>query len=319
MPVWPGHAWWDCDGMRRSHCEKTRALVCTGFVVTASRSSADIRSARLHAYRIRRSAYCTSNSAGRCALSRGIDGVNRLACNHEQPVALGAAEGDVAAYLRQPNPAEKLGLGAPHRDPTVAYSPAGIACAPEITEHVGTEAIRTTMHAIDMAVGEHFRIRQLVVRSDIQDMDIALAGRPGTRDVQLLEIGREAQAIGVRHLVVGDHCIEPAAGVQPIDLGGQLLPRIADTDGLTDFVVELAFRVALAACGIRRAFVKLRAVRRVGEPDAAVRVRDYVIGRVEPFSLERVGEHGDRAVKLVTHEAPRQMLAGKLPCRAIEQ
>src|SRR6185295_10629955 len=96
-----------------------------------------------------------SSSAGSRALSRGIDGVNRLACDHEQPVALGTAEGDVAAYLGQPNPAQQLGIRAPHRDTTVAYIPAGIACAPKIAEHVGTKAIRTTMHAIDLAVGEH--------------------------------------------------------------------------------------------------------------------------------------------------------------------
>src|SRR3954471_4279184 len=112
----------------------------------------------------------TPNLAGRGALSRRVDGVNRLACDHKQPVALWTAEGHVAAYLRQPNPAKQFGLRAPHRDPTVAHSPAGIARTPKIAEYVGTEAIRTTMHAIDMAIGEHFLIRQLVVRSNIQDM-----------------------------------------------------------------------------------------------------------------------------------------------------
>ena len=53
-------------------------------------------------------------------------------------------------------------------------------------------------------------------------MDIALAaGRgAGAGDVQLLEIGREAQAVGVRHFVVDDHRIEPAAGIQAIDRVG---------------------------------------------------------------------------------------------------
>src|SRR6476620_7403202 len=115
-------------------------------------------------------------------------------------------------------------------------------------------------------------------------MDVPLAGWPGAGDVQLLEIGREAQAVGI----------------PPIHLRWQLLPSVADANGLTNPVVELACLVALAACGIRRAFVELRAVRWVGEPDAAIRMRNYVIGRVEPFALERVGEHGDRAVELIT-------------------
>src|SRR4029079_16308826 len=94
---------------------------------------------------------------------------------------------------------------------------------------------------------------------------------------------------------------------------GQFLPRIAHADGLTDFVVEFAFRVAFAACRIWRAFVKLRAVRRMGEPKTAGRMRDHVIGRVEPFALVGIREHRDRAVKLVANAAPRTMLTGKLP------
>src|SRR6185312_15795165 len=174
------------------------------------------------------------------------------------------------AYFRQSNPAEQLGLRAPYRDPTVAYSPPGIAGTPEVAEHVSTESIRTTMHAIDMAVGEHLLIRQLVVGSDIQDMDIALAGRTSAGDVQLFEIRREAQTVRVRDLVVGDHRIESTAWVPPINLSRKFLPRIAHADWLAHLIIELAFLVALAACRIGGAFVKLRAVRRVGKPDAAV-------------------------------------------------
>ena len=149
-------------------------------------------------------------------------------------------------------------------------------------------------------------------------MDVALAGRSRAGDVQLLVVVREAQAVGVRHLVVGDHHIDAAARVPSIDLGGQLLLRIADPDGLADPVVEPALRVALAAGRIGGAFVELGAVGRVGEPDAAVRMRDRVVGRVEPLAVPGVGEHRDRAVELVADDAPGEVLAGDLPALEVE-
>src|SRR3989442_13861116 len=47
----------------------------------------------------------------RCrALRRGVHGVQRLAGGHEQPVAVGPAEADVAARLRPPHPPDDLAL-----------------------------------------------------------------------------------------------------------------------------------------------------------------------------------------------------------------
>src|SRR5262245_56758649 len=83
--------------------------------------------------------------------------------------------------------------------PSGPYGAAGIGRQPTIAEHVRTDAVRTTMHTVDLAVGEDFLIRQLAARSDIQHMNVPLAGRPGAGDVQLLVVGREAQAVGVRH------------------------------------------------------------------------------------------------------------------------
>jgi hypothetical protein len=53
-------------------------------------------------------------------------------------------------------------------------------------------------------------------------------------------------------------------------------------------------------CGL--ALVELAEIRRIGEPDGAVRVRDNVIGRVEPFAVVGIGDERRRTV-------------ANLPCR----
>src|SRR5207249_4797282 len=62
----------------------------------------------------------------------------------------------------------------------------------------------------------------------------------------------------------------------------------------------------------------LAAIRRVGEPDAAVGMRDGVVWRVETLAVEGVGDHRHRAVVLVADDAPSQMLARDLPALEIE-
>src|ERR1700681_2988092 len=66
-------------------------------------------------------------SARSCALRGGIHGVERLARGHEQAVALGAAEADVAAHLGQADPADQLAGRRPHRYAAIADVTAGIA------------------------------------------------------------------------------------------------------------------------------------------------------------------------------------------------
>src|SRR5690349_11971259 len=53
-------------------------------------------------------------------LRRGIHGIERLACSHEQPITLGPAEGDVAAHFGDANPPEQLALRRPHGHAAVA-------------------------------------------------------------------------------------------------------------------------------------------------------------------------------------------------------
>src|SRR5260221_3552403 len=52
------------------------------------------------------------------------------------------------------------------------------------------------------------------------------------------------------------------------------------------------------------------AVGRIGEPDAAIRLDDDIVGRVEPLAAVVVGEHGDAAVRLGAGDAARAVLAG---------
>ena len=67
-----------------------------------------------------------------------VEGVERLARRHEQAVALGPAEADVAADLGQADAADQLALRGPHRDAAVADGAAGVARDPEIAVDVGS-------------------------------------------------------------------------------------------------------------------------------------------------------------------------------------
>src|SRR6266511_6344365 len=67
-----------------------------------------------------------------------VDRVQRLARHHEEAVALGAAEAEVAAGLGQPDAADELAFGRPDRHAAIAApTPAGIAVArdPRSEEH----------------------------------------------------------------------------------------------------------------------------------------------------------------------------------------
>src|SRR5580692_480340 len=102
------------------------------------------------------------------ALRRGIDRVDRLAPGHEQAVALGAAEADVAAHLGQADAAEQLALRRPHRHPVIADMAAGIAGSPDIAVDVAADAVGSAVDAVDHEVAEHFLIRELVVGADVE-------------------------------------------------------------------------------------------------------------------------------------------------------
>src|SRR5215467_6412465 len=61
-----------------------------------------------------------------------IDGIERLACGHEQPVALGSPKANIAAYLGQADAADQFAFGCPDGDPAIADRPACIARTPQV-------------------------------------------------------------------------------------------------------------------------------------------------------------------------------------------
>src|SRR5438132_14087478 len=89
-----------------------------------------------------------NGSARCCALRGGIHGIERLARGHEQAIALGAAETDVAAHLGQADPADQLAVRRPHRHTAIADVAAGIARGPDIAVDIAAHAIRSALHAV---------------------------------------------------------------------------------------------------------------------------------------------------------------------------
>src|ERR1700676_4244783 len=82
-------------------------------------------------------------SARSCALRGGIHGVEGLARGHEQAVALGAAEADVAAHLGQADPADELAIRRPYRHTAIAHMAAGTARGPDIAVDIAAHAVRS--------------------------------------------------------------------------------------------------------------------------------------------------------------------------------
>ena len=49
-------------------------------------------------------------------------------------------------------------------------------------------------------------------------------------------------------------------------------------------------------------------VRRIGEPDAAIRMRHEIVRRVQPFAIEAVGDHRHRAVMFPADNSAEEIL-----------
>src|SRR5439155_19845125 len=163
-----------------------------------------------------------------CALRRGIDGIERLARGHEQAVTLGAAEADVATHLRQTDTAEQLALRRPHRHAAITHRTSGVARTPDVAVDIAAYAVRPAFHAVDHEIAEPLVVAELVVGADVEHEHVALAARAGIAgslagrgDIQLLVVGREAEAVGIGHLLFGHHEIDAAGGIDAIAIGRQ--------------------------------------------------------------------------------------------------
>src|SRR5262245_28026359 len=119
-------------------------------------------------------------------------------------------------------------------------------------------------------------------------------GESGIDDVELLLVGREADAIRLDE-VVDDNLDVAGFRIDPIDIVLFLLGRGFDT------FVEAADTVD-----------------RIGEPDGAVGSDDDVIWRIQLLAIIAVGDDRDRAVELSTGDPPAAMLASDEPSFAID-
>src|SRR5262249_6525834 len=152
------------------------------------------------------------------SLRAQIDGIERLARGHEQPVAFGTAKANIAAHLGQANATDQFAFGCPDRDPAVADRSTCIARTPQVAVDVGANAIRPALDPVDHEVAEKLAVGELVVGTYVEHIHLAFApgaGIAGTlagaHHIELLEVGREAQPIGIGYLLLGDHQIEASA------------------------------------------------------------------------------------------------------------
>src|SRR6185436_8822646 len=221
------------------------------------------------------------------ALRLDVDGVERFARRHEQPVAARAAEADVGAGFRQPDHSDGRAVWRDH-----LYARA--RAAPDVAVHVRADAVGGRRRAV-LAVHEELRQPLAVAQRlavDVVDADVAARARVG--DVQLPVVGREADSVRAA-LIVGDL----------LDLSRLRVDAVDRFLGL--LLVLEPFVVAADAVG------------RIREPDAAVGMHGDVVRRVEPFAVEAIREHGLRPVVLVADDAAAAVLARDLPAFEVER
>ena len=108
-----------------------------------------------------------------------------------------------------------------------------------------------------------------------------------------------------------------------------VVSRETNSIRLLQFVAHHFHFAALGVDAINRLFnlqfalvsfvIHHRAVAGVSEPNAAVRMNDDVVGRVERFVLPLVSQHGDGTIVLVADDAPVAVFAGKLAPFEVER
>lgn len=204
-----------------------------------------------------------------------------MTARHEQPIPFASAEAQVRAAFWQRDVPDGLALGVEDSHAVEFFEVGlGVAVASPATPQV---ARFVALHAVDGGVVQAFDVfaafAQGAVVLDRDGPDQAVRFGPTFDDVQGLFVRGEAQAVGAGEVV--DHPGDfPALAVDAVDGVGL---------GRGDFV---AFVVVAGLEG------------RVAEPDRAVAFADDVVGGVEGFAVEAVGQHGDGAVVFRAGDAP---------------
>src|SRR5262249_8344913 len=139
--------------------------------------------------------------------------------------------------------------------------------------------------------------------TDIKHVDLALTAWTSVAwsfaradDIELLLVGRQQDPARIRDLLFGDDDFEFTARIPAINIGRQLPFYRGKSRRLTEPRIELAARVRRSARCIGLTLIELASIRRVGEPDAAVRMRDRVIRRIQALSVVIIGYHRRGAV-----------------------
>src|SRR5262245_59263168 len=88
------------------------------------------------------------------ALGSGVERVEGLAGGHEETIALGPAEADVAADLGDADAADELALRRPHRHAAVSHVASRVARAPQVAVHVGAHPVGAALDAVHHEVAE---------------------------------------------------------------------------------------------------------------------------------------------------------------------
>lgn len=196
-----------------------------------------------------------------------------MTARHEQPIPFASAEAQVRAALRQRDVPDGLALGIEHAH-AVEFLQVGLrvaVAAPAAPQVAGFVAFDAVDGGVVQAFDVFAAFAQGAVVLDRDGPDQAVRFGAAFDDVQGLFIRGEAQALGTGQVV--DH---------PGDFLALAVDAV-DSVGLSrgDFV---AFVVVAGLEG------------RVAEPDRAVAFADDVVGGVEGFAVEAVGQHGDGAV-----------------------
>src|SRR6185369_2353594 len=193
-------------------------------------------------------------------------------------------EADVATHFGQADAADQLAFRRPHRHTAIADGATGIARSPDVATDVAAHAVRPAFHAVDHKIAEPLVVGELVVGTDIEHEHVALAAgagvaRPlaGRGDIELLVVGREAEAVGIGHLLLGHHEVDAAGGIDAIAIGRQFTLARHEAGRLADPRIELAAGIARTTRDIRLTFIELATVGRVSEPVAAVGMGDNVV------------------------------------------
>ena len=206
-------------------------------------------------------------------------------------------EADIPAfvYFRQPDASNQLALRRPYRHAAVTDGTAGVARGPDISVDIAAHAVGTAFHPVNHTIGEELLVGHLVVWTDIKHVDLTLTAWTSVAwsfaradDIEFLLVGRQQNPVRIRDLLFGDNDVEFAARIPAINIGRQLPFCRGKSRRLTEPRIELAAWVCRSARRIGLTLIQLTSIGRVGEPDAAVRMRNGIVRRIQALAVVRI-------------------------------